>query len=818
MRTRKWMAMLLVLAMVLTGMLYNETEVKAAENKVVVTKDMDLIVKPGETAHIKLPIRATSAYIAIPTIEVKAKDPEAPFTFTTPTISLVGTKVSGIGYGDASTDLEFDVTVKETAPIGIYPVDITFTYEDYIDGQKTVTLNTEFRILEEKVPAQLTIDNVKLTNTNIGSYSELSFWIKNEGEITAKSAYIELDYTTNNTGIKESYTVRKIKIDDLASGDLYNVTLPISIKSDATVGSKAIIANFEYKTTYGDTVKSSYNIYVNLTTSEKAPKLILDDVTLPDSLKPGDDFKVSLDLKNIGIGTASDIVVSVDDSSISPEGILRNYYTDGVTSANIAKDATKKVEVPLAISKYATGGLKSLKIKVDYKDDKGIAYSIDNTVYVDVVGEATVGSPNLAIRNVSQSPVSPIAGGNVKISFRLENKSKVDATDVKIYTTGLTGNTFIPTDSEPYQYIEKLEGGKYIDVTIDLKVSDDIPEGLNNLTVECTSGNGGKVSEIIPVLNVQNEKQDFSSKPKLIVSNYTADVEELRAGSIFNLTFDIYNTNAAVAAKNITITVTEPAGSQKIFSPTKGSNSFFVNKLDPGETVSNTIEMKIKSDASTNAYPISIQVEYEYDGAEPNKTTGEIGETKSYDVNLQVVENSRPVVDYVNVYSWDGGVTVGNVASLAFEFYNMGKSQLNNVIATVEGDLMKADGNMYFLGNVMAGSSSYVEFDVIPNIEGTANGILKITFEDSNGDEVEFTKEFQTQVMGAGVIDPGFPGGDPGGEVFNPEVPVAKKEILPVWLFVIILVVGFIAFIPITRKIIISVYKAKLRKREQDQY
>ena len=41
---------------------------------------------------------------------------------------------------------------------------------------------------------------------------------------------------------------------------------------------------------------------------------------------------------------------------------------------------------------------------------------------------------------------------------------------------------------------------------------------------------------------------------------------------------------------------------------------------------------------------------------------------------MQVVENARPVVDYVNVYSWDDGVKVNNPASLAFEFYNMGKS------------------------------------------------------------------------------------------------------------------------------------------------
>jgi hypothetical protein len=147
----------------------------------------------------------------------------------------------------------------------------------------------------------------------------------------------------------------------------------------------------------------------------------------------------------------------------------------------------------------------------------------------------------------------------------------------------------------------------------------------------------------------------------------------------------------------------------------------------------------------------------------------------------------------------------------------MGRSPLNNVIATIEGDFTKTDGNMYFIGNVAAGTSSYVEYEVMPNMEGLAKGVLKITFEDSNGDEVEFTKEFEAQVMPASVIDPGMVEGGVG-EVFNPEGPLAKKAILPIWLFVIIQLIIFAAFIPITRKIIIGVYKSKLRKKEQEQY
>lgn len=47
------------------------------------------------------------------------------------------------------------------------------------------------------------------------------------------------------------------------------------------------------------------------------------------------------------------------------------------------------------------------------------------------------------------------------------------------------------------------------------------------------------------------------------------------------------------------------------------------------------------------------------------------------------MENARPVVDNIAVGSWDAPV-VNQPTALTFEFYNMGKSTLNNVHATVE--------------------------------------------------------------------------------------------------------------------------------------
>ena len=809
------MVAVLSLIIIVTGITGTNDNVQAAmQSEVQLMGNNEFVVNSGETNHISTGVTAKGLIIQQPIIEVSAAD-SAPFTISTPVIKSNDTEVQYINTS-GSCNLEFDVKVKDSAKIGNYKVGIAFTYDvyDYFANTKTTTTSTitiNLRVDEEKSPVQLTLDKVALGNNSIGSNTDLSFVIKNEGEINAKSIYLTIIYGST---IEERYTAKKIKVGDLVAGEMTILTLPISILSTASAGRNTLVANFEYKTVDGDTLTSTYNIYINLgsdTNAPETPKLIIKNVQTKEGLKPGDNFNLEVDLENTGAVAAKNVTVTVDDSSIDTSGIIKKYYTDGIVVDSIHDSTLKTVKIPLSVSQYAASGLKTVMLLISYWDAAGNKYTVTNTVYVEVTAAV---STNLVISNVTQSPSQPLAGDKVAVTFELENLGTVDVKELKISTEGLTSATFIPVSSEPYQYYETLKAGSKIKVMIPLIVSTDIAKGMNGIIIKYSyAGNEGGTSVTIPIRDVQNNSTTVS-KPKIIVSKYSTDVEELRAGSTFNFTFDLYNTNSKVAAKNISVTISQ---ADNIFTATQGSSSFFIEKINPGESISETLEMKVKSDATTKAYPIEIVIEYEYDGAEANPTTGEIGETKTEKLNLQAIENARPVVDSVNVYSWDGMVTTGNTAYLSFNFYNMGKSQLNNVVATVEGDFTKSDGSMYFIGNVAAGSSSYIEFEVIPGMAGTASGVLKMTYEDSNGDEVEFAKDFTSDVMSPVVMDPGdFNGGS--GEVFNPGVPITKALIIPIWAFVLLQVVIFAIFVPLTRKIIISTYKAKLRKKQEEQY
>ena len=714
----------LLLVMLLTG---NGMRVKAEGVYVINPKPEVYVLVPGETIRLKVPIKAVGATIESPVIIADTSG--TPYTVTQPVISTEGTNLSTTKIYDYYFEqyLEFDVIVDETAKIGMYQINFKiFGTNSSNDSSVTAEFTVGTQILKEKEPAQLAIYNIKYENAVIGENMKLSFTVKNEGEITARNVYVSVDY--GDTGMVAGYAARNIKLQDIEKQKEAAVELPIKILTKAKPGINVLTVNLTHKTEDGNTVTEKHDIYITLRENDSAPDLILDSFEYAQSVKPGDKLGLVVKFKNNGKSTAYNPRVSVDESSIGASKFIKDFYTDYIELWDIEAQGTYKTEIPLLVSKEATGGVKEIKLNLVYYDEQGVEYQTSLAIYpqIEAEGVSEDGTPVVLISNVKQTPDSPEAGGRLTLTFDIVNKSSMDLNDFKILLKNLAGSSFAPVESDPYKYIGVLEAGTTKRITLNLTVSENATEGLNILSL-AYSYTGGGDSIDIPILNVRNELGN-ASKPKLIISNYGADVEEIRAGSVFNFSFEVRNTHSWAAAKNIIITVSgkDKATQGEIFSVTQGSNSFFVSKIGPGETYTGTLEMKVKSDAATMAYPITVSIEYEYDGIKPNPTTGEIGETVIHELNLQVVENARPVVDYVQIYSYDGNVTVNNPATLGFSFYNMGKSTLNNVIATVEGDFISSAGDMYFIGNVNAGDSSYAEFEVIPNVEGLAKGVVKI--------------------------------------------------------------------------------------------
>ncbi|MFU0827195.1 MAG: CARDB domain-containing protein [Lachnoclostridium sp.] len=775
---------------------------------------------PGETVHVKLPVKAINGFIFDPVITVDTEN--MPFTVSNIRYTMPGYTAENPPPGISHTEttyIEFDLYVKESAKISRnkLKIKVDFIAIDLDDGSMdpfSIELPPVYVIIDqEKEPAQLTVDNIKFEDAYIGSSAKLIFDIKNEGGASAINSYFSID-GYEAAGIAPKYSKLKQTIGTkgkLPAGDTYRVSLPVNILSTATAGSKKLSVKMEYKNEEGESKENTVDIYVNIENNSVAPDIEIISTKYASELKAGDRFNLVATLQNAGKTVAKDIEVSLGGLDVT--SFLPAYTSKTIPVKNLKRNEKTDVKIPLIVSQTATVGLKEVPITITYKDSTGTGLTNTTTLYLEVVpaeGVDAEGKPNIVVSNVTQSPEEPNAGARVDVFFDLENKSKTDITSVKISVVSGENAGFTPLSSEPYQYIDKIKGGKKKRITISLMASESVAEGTNSLNIKYDYKDAnGKVQSDTATLFIQNVQNSGigASKPKLIISNFTTDQEELRAGKTFKFIFDIKNTHSSVAARNIKVTVSQ---AENIFSVTQGSNTFYITQIPAGETVQNTLELRVKSDATTKAYPLEITMDYEYEGAEPNPTTGQIGETVKETINLQAVENTRPVVDNITVGSWDAPV-VNQPTMLTFEFYNMGKSPLNNVHATVEGDYTLSTGNMYFIGNVEAGSQEYAEMEVIPTVEGQAKGTLIVTFEDSNGDEVSVTKEFEGTIQGEFISDPnaGMPGVD------MPVVPQAKAPIVKTWVFVLIQIAILAVGIPVSKKVRLALYRRKLKKQEE---
>ena len=780
----------------------------------------DVVLVPGETAHIKVPVITKDIYMGNPDVSIKVTNSagEKISGVKIKDIFLIekdGTKTKNISCID-TTYIEFDVTTKDTMQIGRYYFNISF--KALMEQFTSDDLLVPFSVDKELKKAELTLDkfSYKETAAVVGNKLSLTATVKNEGELKALSGYVSVDYGT--TKIAADYSTKSIKIGDLAGGESKKLQIPIKILADAEEGTKVLKLIFTYKDADGVSCTDTAEVYIELRGNHDAPKIKYSSakVSTAGELNPGDQFTVTANLANIGQSTAYNVKISLE--GVGADTLIPNFTTDVIEVDNMDQGEKHKIKIPLIVSKSATSGNKALTIITKYQDASNVSYEVKTTVYPEVVAnekeESTEKKPSILISDVNQSPASPMAGDIVTLSFKIQNKGKEAAKELKLVPTNLTSDTFSPLSSEPYTYIEKLKAGASKQISMSFRLSDKIQEGYNTieLTYSYLYGKNGTDTGTakINVLDVINDTEsDSKSVPKIIVSNFSTDPEEIRASKEFQFKFDLLNTHSSVTAKNIKVTISQ---ADNIFSVTSGSNSFYVDKIKAGETYSASIPLKVKADATTKAYPLVIKIEYEYDGEVASPVTGEVGEKVEETINLTAIENSRPNVDNIYMENWITPV-VGQSSTLSFQFYNMGKSTLSNVRAKISGDFEKSDGTEYFIGNVEAGASEYVELDVTPLVAGEAKGLVTIIYEDSNGEELTLDKDFiatimsQEETMGDMNMNVDIPAMNTEGSV--------KAPLVPTWAFVLIQVAILIVGMLVTRGIMIKAYKRKLEKIEE---
>lgn len=590
------------------------------------------------------------------------------------------------------------------------------------------------------------------------------------------------------------------------------INYDITVSDLAKVGkiSYGIIAYDSKPIGYDENKNASYantgafKISLDVATASSEPMFVLkSDPRF--SAKAGEYLEIPVQMQNVGDMDAYDVYVSIGGNSSLVAADAPMKQKIGSTPHEGFFDATFKflVEAEAKSERF------NLPITVSCRDYSGATYT-DSSYYVivDLMGvEEFTRASSFIVKNVKQSPEKPKGGENVTLTFDLENNGDTDFRNIKLLLGNVSSSAFEPIDSNPYILVGDLAARTTKKMTVTYKCGNSISGGTNGLVLNFTAQDkhGANIdgSATVYVLNVVPGRSSGDSgsvsKPKLMVTDFTTDVAEILAGSKFEFRFNVKNTNEETVARNIKVKVTSQS-----FSVTAGSNTFFVSDILPGEEKEISINLKASSSLQTGAYPINVEMEYEYDAETKNNETGN-SVTANDEILMQVSELLRAQCENIQIGDWNIP-TLGATCPLTFEFYNMGRSSLSNVYVTVEGDFELATGNSHYIGNIGPGSPEFVECTVRPLISGNAECRIVIHMEDSNGDEVTkenstfaFVSDGQSGNGGTdiGIIDfptdPGMsdPGmsGDQNGEEKKIGAPVIAGSIAAVVVIAIIITV-----------------------------
>ena len=364
-------------------------------------------------------------------------------------------------------------------------------------------------------------------------------------------------------------------------------------------------------------------------------------------------------------------------------------------------------------------------------------------------------------------------GDQFDFSIDLVNTGSDDLSNVKMRISGLATDGLTLVDDTDVKYID-VKSGATETVTYRLEASEKIGTGRYPVTVEATytpkstgtAAEGGaaeaRTETVTAYIKVtgkpteEDEPQTKQEKPVIIIDSYTYGGENVTFGSEFPLTMILRNTSTSATIRNLKVTLSDDSG---VFSPTKSSNTFFVQSIAPGATVEQTVEFlaSYPVTSESNAKSYTINVSYEYEAMAGGKLMDNAF-TSNEVLSIPLMHTDRFSVGELYV---DSQAYVGQQSFVNLSFINEGKSTVYNLSVRMEGENMTISEGNYYVGNLQSGTQDSFEAYFTPQEAGQAKGTIIFTYEDANNAPKEIRKEFTVEAMG--FDDPGMMGGmDPG--------------------------------------------------------
>lgn len=299
------------------------------------------------------------------------------------------------------------------------------------------------------------------------------------------------------------------------------------------------------------------------------------------------------------------------------------------------------------------------------------------------------------------------------------------------------------------------------------------------------------------------ETDGKTSTPRIVVTGFETNPQDVYAGDTFMLTIHVKNTSKRTAVSNIQIDL-EAAKEGKdddtlyaAFLPTSGSNSVYIDNIPIGGSADMNIEMTAKADLVQKPYALNVKMDYEDEKFNAY--------TAQSSVSIPVKQEAK--FDTSTPEVMPNSITVGGQSNVMFSIYNTGKTTLYNVQVKFQGD--SVSGGEAFVGKLEAGATGNVD-TMVDGISPTMDdGKVKIiiSYEDDAGNVSTQEKEIELFVAEEVPMDPGMNGID--GSMGMPEEEPKSKTGLIIGIVVAIAVVAIIGVV-----VLLKIKKKKKHAKE----
>lgn len=471
---------------------------------------------------------------------------------------------------------------------------------------------------------------------------------------------------------------------------------------------------------------------------------------------------------SIYTGDTVDITVylSRTDGSNDSIRVVRGLdsFQDGTASA-VASGQNGEYTVTFTGLTYTGDSGKQLAFTIYYEGNGG-GYQDGNTVPVRECVPYTEPTPApeptpetipepRAVFNSDGTSTSIAAGETKTITVYIQNAGTTAMRD-PILTLKSSGSLLI-MGSQDYM-LDDIRAGRDTAVTVTVKAPDKIESQMQTIDATLsfyydngTQLTGGSASGSVNVLSTvtkdtKDEETIASPTPIVILSKYNYGGSSVAAGSSTNLSFSFTNTSKTIKIENVMVTVT---GGQDLML-NGSTNTFYFESVAASGSKTVTVPMKAAQLISASAQDVKIDVTYEYVDQNARKSGNA---TLSLSVPLYQpdrFELSEPTSSYTGY--------VGEETSLTIDYVNKGKSAINNVEATISGDIDTPTAYQR-VGTIDGGKNGTIAFAVTPQLEGENQVKIVITYEDSNGNTKERVFEATVEAMAYEPVDPVDPDG-----------------------------------------------------------